>query len=912
MAITRINLNQLLPHIEAGATILVPSLRIKDAILAQYLDSTDAKATITPAVIPIDIFIKQYWELNARQGVDPCNQLQLLTASEEILLWNEIIENSLDTIPLLNPHETANAVAHSYQLARQWLDPKVFIHELKTNSNITDVAVFSQWIEIFQTQCKNLQLISLVDAIAIFTQLLRSKKVASFPDRPTLVNFYNPPPLYQNLFAALPDSEELLTAPKESVNSKLCKTKLEFGDKDSEIQNCVAWVKKILDENADAHIGIISGNKVSDRAHVERALRNTLKPDLLFHNHDEQPLYNSTGSATRLIDTPIIHDALLVLGLGREQHQIEDLIRLLQSPFLIHEEASDPEIENQARISLACFLRSRAHTTISSRELSYLIENEEHAYHCKLFATQLLKIRTELRQLQPKSTTLQWSQMFGRILKTTGWAEFHNFHNQARVLTHWQKLLTQFGRTSSMLPRLDYSSALSKLRLLATQQAINSQFDSSLPISFYSVNESIGLEFDHVWLLGFNDQQWPEPARPSSFIPYATQKAAGIPRSHSEIQLDNSLRLFAQLLASINFSIHASYCKSEGDQELRASSFIQEFELGDSIDVTRSLHQKTAQQIHDVIMERVSDTSLPLKKEESVVGGASLISDQSSCPFRAFAKNRLQLEPEPSLETGLSKKARGTAVHIALEHLFESIESSDDLETTDPAKSIEYASAKAVEHLTKRFRDIMTPRFQKIERQRIEELLHKFIEVEKKRPAFNIIAREQSLKQNYGNLLLKIRIDRIDRLENHSTALLDYKTGKYTVSTRSWLDDRPEDMQLPLYYSMASNSDFEQVQSATIAHVNAEKIGYSGIAMTESFSSEIRAIDQEKWTDMNWEQITKSWSEKILQFGNEFNAGESKVNPIKPIKTCTYCGLQSLCRIQELTNSDVLDQDVNE
>ena len=912
MAITRINLNLLLPHIEGGSTILAPSLRVKDAILAQYLSSIDKKVAITPNVIPIDIFIKQYWELNARQGIDPCNQLQLLTASEEILLWNEIIEDSLDTIPLLNPDETANAVAHSYQLARQWLDSKVFIQELKTNSSITDVAVFSQWIEIFQTQCNSLQLISLVDAITIFTQLLRSKKVTSLPDKLTLVNFYDPPPLYQNFFAALPNSEELLTAPKESINSKLCKTKLEFDDKDSEIQSCVAWVKKTLDEKADAHIGIISSNKVSDRTHVERALRNTLIPNLLFYNHDEQPLFNSTGGATRLSDAPIIHDALLVLGLGREQHQIEDLIRLLQSPFLKHEETSDPEIENQARISLACFLRSRAHTTISSRELSYLIENEERAYHCKLFATQLLKIRTELRKLHTKSTTLQWSQTFSRMLKTTGWPGSLNFHNQTRALNQWQKLLTQFGRTSSILPRLDYSSALAKLRLLATQQNMSSEFHCSLPISFYSINESIGLEFDHVWLLGFNDQQWPEPARPSSFIPYATQKAAGIPRSNSEIQLNNSRRLFAQLLTSTNFSMHASYCKNEGDQEFRASSFIQEFELGDSIGVMRSLNQKTAQQMHNITMETVSDTSLPLTKEESVVGGASLISDQSSCPFRAFAKNRLQLEPEPSLETGLSKKARGTALHIALEHLFESIESRDDLKTADLTKFVGYASGRAVEHLAKHFRDIMTPRFQKIEKQRIEGLLHKFIEVEKKRPAFNIIAREQSLSQNYNNLLLKVRIDRIDRLENGSTALLDYKTGKYTVSTRSWLDDRPEDMQLPLYYSMATNSDFKQVQSVTIAHVNAEKMGYSGITMTESFSSEVRTIDQEKWTNLNWEQVKKYWSKKILQFSNEFNAGESKVNPIKPIKTCTYCGLQSLCRIQELTNSDVLDQDVNE
>ncbi|GIT23797.1 MAG: hypothetical protein CM1200mP40_34790 [Gammaproteobacteria bacterium] len=227
---------------------------------------------------------------------------------------------------------------------------------------------------------------------------------------------------------------------------------------------------------------------------------------------------------------------------------------------------------------------------------------------------------------------------------------------------------------------------------------------------------------------------------------------------------------------------------------------------------------------------------MPLSKEESLEGGASLITDQSNCPFRAFAKNRLKLEPEPSLETGLSKMARGTALHIALEHLFERINSSDELKTADLDMFTGYASTKAIEHLAKHFRDIMTPQFQLIEKQRIKELLHKFIEVEKNRPPFNIIVREQPLSQNYENLLLKVRIDRIDRVENDSAILIDYKTGKYTISTHNWMDDRPEDMQLPLYYTMATSNNFEQVNSVTIAHVNAEKIGYSGIAKTESFS----------------------------------------------------------------------------
>ena len=41
-----------------------------------------------------------------------------------------------------------------------------------------------------------------------------------------------------------------------------------------------------------------------------------------------------------LIQEPVIHDALLMIGLIREQQSGEELCRLLHSPFLIHEEDS--------------------------------------------------------------------------------------------------------------------------------------------------------------------------------------------------------------------------------------------------------------------------------------------------------------------------------------------------------------------------------------------------------------------------------------------------------------------------------------------------------------------------------------------------------------------------------------------
>jgi hypothetical protein len=48
MTINRINLKKLLPYIEEGAILLTPNLRIRDAIVCQYLNETKTGVAPTP------------------------------------------------------------------------------------------------------------------------------------------------------------------------------------------------------------------------------------------------------------------------------------------------------------------------------------------------------------------------------------------------------------------------------------------------------------------------------------------------------------------------------------------------------------------------------------------------------------------------------------------------------------------------------------------------------------------------------------------------------------------------------------------------------------------------------------------------------------------------------------------------
>ena len=78
------------------------------------------------------------------------------------------------------------------------------------------------------------------------------------------------------------------------------------------------------------------------------------------------------------------------------------------------------------------------------------------------------------------------------------------------------------------------------------------------------------------------------------------------------------------------------------------------------------------------------DVSLPLEAPE-IAGGTSLIRDQVACPFRAFARHRLNLPSLQPIVIGISASERGAFLHEALFRLWRQLESSDALASLSPS-----------------------------------------------------------------------------------------------------------------------------------------------------------------------------------------------------------------------------------
>jgi ATP-dependent helicase/nuclease subunit B len=903
VAISRFDLKSLEGALARSATIIVPSLRIKDAILAEVHNKHSRKAYRAPSVFPIDVWIKNLWSLRGVAGNSPCCDWQLMSGSQELFLWTQIIEESGSAIPLLNPQETAAQVSQSYQDIQQWaLWDSLLDGGAHYQSNL-DVATFIEWAKTYQAVCADRQLIGLVDCTRKLIETFEDADDSYLPEEIALSNFDDPPPLYARLFTALASVTHVASESPATSSRNLPATRYVFTDRDQEIKNCAQWALSLCETEPSAHIGVIMPSAAPDKGAVIRCFEDIFKRESAIAPVDREALFNNTGDSVPLTNFGMIHDALLLLSLLAADQDSNEICRLLQSPFVMPHGQ-----ETESLLHAQTIMRRNFSSRCSAAEISEILGNTKLSSSSPQFAHSLLKSKTRLRSMPSAATPRQWSQFFTETLEQFQWPGLHQSDNEKKLLTLWQEGLTLFSESSASLGRLNHRGALKRFRNLLSNLSPRPGFSSKRQLSFYTVSESIGLRFDHAWLLGFDDQSWPPPASPSPFLPYELQREHQMPASHGENQFAMAQQSFNALIACVQRDLIYSHFETDSDQQLRASSFIKSTPAtaANAADTwPLNLYSKSHKSHKQISI--TSDIAAPvLAANAKVRGGVSVLSNQSSCPFRGFAKHRLNANTLQEFNSGLSSMARGTAVHIAMEIFYSQIQNTSDL-TTLPAPElkmrIESASHEAVAYLNRNFRRVMTPKFSEIEQTRLEVLLSFFVQLDVKRQDFSLVSQEKSYQWQHGNLHLTLKMDRVDRLSDDSLALIDYKTGKRAATRQSWLQERPEDMQLPLYFVVASESEEMPIGALSIAHVNIEKMEFTGLAGTNSYGHLLKPVNDDDKIEYTWEELGALWKKRISLLADEFIDSKANVNPVNDQKTCLYCGLQSLCRVQELRES---------
>ncbi len=120
--------------------------------------------------------------------------------------------------------------------------------------------------------------------------------------------------------------------------------------------------------------------------------------------------------------------------------------------------------------------------------------------------------------------------------------------------------------------------------------------------------------------------------------------------------------------------------------------------------------------------------------------------------------------------------------------------------------------------------DRMPRPYLELEATRLQRFVAEWLDFEATRLPFTVAETESARTIQIDDLELDLRLDRIDRLNDGSLLVIDYKTGN--VAPKAWELPRPDDVQLPVYAGFALNERLGGLVFAKFARADFEFAGH--------------------------------------------------------------------------------------
>lgn len=880
---------QLTDHLSPDTTFLTPNRRLSATLLKQFHQQLiNQKKSGWPSIdiLPLSSWLDRLWnDISIKQIEETRAQL---TPNQEIILWEEILRKSPENDFLLQLSKTAELAKSAWELLTLW--------EIDINhpalALTDDGQIFQQWAREFQKQCQKNNWIDLQGTTRVITEKLLLKIITP-PKKIILIGFTEISPQHKNLFSICEQLGSKIIHYQSPSRTEWAK-KISLTDEETEIRTMARWARAISDilPNRNSYqIGCVIPRLEELRETVLSIFTEVFSEKNTFTaDHTLLPFNISAGK--NMPSFPIIYTALELLKLQPNYVPIETMSHLLHSPFL-----GEAEQEMLKRAAFDNRLRNANRTIISLKELISPADSTHLVAACPALAkrfSQFLNYRSQLKKIQPISA---WVKSFIDLLTLLGWPGERSLDSHEYQVTHrWLDLLTEYATFDNVLEPQDYGTALHYFIQLSAKTVFQPQTPDA-PVQILGVLEAAGLPFDYIWVMGMDDNHWPPPPRPNPFIPQRLQKTLQMPHATAEREFQYCQQITQQLTQSAKQIIFSHALKND-DADLRPASLLNGIEeiapdkttLKDSISPAKIIFQEKRIELFE------DDIAPPVSEQDEIRGGTRIFKQQAACPFKAFAELRLHARRPETPTPGLRPMERGNIVHKALELIWREIKNSASLKIL-PTKNLQeiiHRHAKKSLELVVPFSDA-NQRYLSLELQRLSALLLEWLEIEKTRPAFKVIFQEHEKSATIGPVKIKMRVDRIDELEDDHHLIIDYKTGKYN-NISSWFGERPLEPQLPLYCIIHE----EKNSGIAFAQVHPEEMTLTGLSKKNSGIKSVKLLAETTYTEINnWEQQLQQWRSILEKLGHDFYQGIATVDPKEKHATCRDCHLQMVCRVYE-------------
>ena len=848
----------------------------------KHMLSKKRTAWISPEILPWQVWIKAIWY---EQQLPSESQRLLLNPQQVRMLWQDIIQASHYSNKILQIRSIVDLVINAYEICKRW-NITIFPHDIFLNQ---DSQAFESWVNSYLLLLLKNQWI---DVMSLPDYLIETQ----FSPREKKLLFYGFDEFsYQESMFVDYLRVKGCDIEFQKFDSRSKKVSyLSYSNSQAEIQAAALWAKNIISNEADARVGVVIPDLHAMRQSVSNIFDEILHPDWAMKDPSLISRLYSIAPGKPLSSYPIIYSALEILSLGQPRHSVNKLGVLLRSSFI-----KGAKKEKHARSRFYNLLRRAGEPFWQLKTLLTFFDGNQEILQGDQSIFSILKEFKDCFDKSKKSqSTREWADTFDLWLKIFGWpGERELDSNEYQTLDAWQNALIVLASLETVMGKCNYQAALECLRNILKQDSFQPETEEN-PIQIISLHGVAGMQFDYLRIIGLHEKIWPERPRLNPFIPFSLQVQANLPGASAEESLVRCQKNTKSWVHSAN-NVVFSYPILQGEQQCRPSPILCEFQHNKF-----ELADEEFKSFKQLIFESSEieyfkdDIAPPVANTDKSIGGVEILSDQSACPFRSFAKHRLYAQRARDIDIGISASLRGLLLHKLMHSLWlniKTLENLSKLTTKDLESIIRTAVRRVINQQARHKPETFSKKFQKLEHKRLQNIVTEWLNIESTRPRFKVKEVEQDYDLNFFGLNISTRIDRVDELPDGRLVILDYKTGESKIS--SWEGDRPDDPQLPFYAVTYKGC----VKAIAYAVLKKGKLGFFGLSSDKDLISNLKVID-DKLGKTGWDAKLERWQQVLGHLANNFANGCAEVNPKKITSSCRYCDLHSLCRVHEIAD----------
>lgn len=795
------------------------------------------------------IYSWQDWLTRMVQGATGQAQLPTrLNSHQSQLLWERCL--------LKEVAESRSGLSSLVRLSRDaWqrmADWQVSIKDVARTAQSTDHRLFASAAGRYLGILEREYWTDEVGLAQLLLELLGAGR-ARCEGRITFVGFDRPRPIVNSIREALSDNGcHVHDAPARDGTTQVelqC-----FDSAEAEMRAAGAWARTLLDKSPDQSIAIIATSLEQKAAAMTHLVREGLVPGWQYAPTGVAQSVN-TSYGRKLADYPAVSIALLLLSwLVRDLSSVE-IGHLMRSPLL-----GSASLGGRSRLELKLRqLPERSWTPAMVSSAFGGVESEDDAAGWLSTVAQLTKARRELKQ---SASPAEWAIYADTILSMCEWPgkdALPSFDFQ--LVNRWRDLLNDLARLALISPSMSFETAIRRLELMAGEAVFQPESEGS-SVQLMGPLEASGAEFDAIWISGVSAANWPPAGNPSPLLSRQLQRQLGMPDAEPADTLAYAKGLLSHLAGAAS-RVVCSYARHDDDAEQAPSGLLTSLQV----------QERAASADPDWHAIRLSatgrtvpapDTVPRMIQSEHLSGGAGVVQRQITDPLSAFIAGRLGVYYLPNQAIGLPAPLRGNIIHDALHQLY--IDTPAQTEIADWSEThlqerIDIALDSAFTR-HERNTDAGLARLLQLERIRVSRLLRNFVIADTAREEFVIAAVEHKVEFNEVDIRLQLRIDRIDRRNDDSLSILDYKTGgKRTLLDRS---GQPKELQL-IVYAMAVD---ESVSSLALVNVDSREISFEGAGAGYSKGGD-------------WEASLGAWQDLVCTACRDMSAGDVRINAMQ-------------------------------